>query len=518
MRENEILTPAEIYSIYVNGWREEDYGRMEPDEAKRQAFKVRAENFISDFAQQIIQANNFSDPDQQKVIQDNNLQVGQMVFYLHSSDIHRALDAWKEDKVHSVDHSYDVFQKMKQMKKLAGPEDGLADIDDQLLELLAILHDFGEFLPIYEVAEKDGKKYFKKNHDQKFQATNHHKIIATAVWQVFRDIRDNQDKHKYPFDLDARSVRELVISLLYHDFFWSDPPESEVVDLGKYLGVVGGLLADADRLVGKTAEGIARNAAFAEGSSYAFLNLLPEIMARWIMRSGNLFDGFSCLFPEFSSPLYLFHTEIGRKMYEQRKMEFKKEMLAFYSSKYKEGWKYIEKLYSNEDGRIEIGVFSRSDKGWINGKKGITFEQNGELNEIYNIEASVKELDAKRVNKTDVKFSDEIRERYRQLFEEMVKIPISETHMERKNKVVDLADRQMYGYSVLTDFSEKPDQLIQNMLDPSLLQYKTVEELCEKISASFDAFVAYKEEHDDQKKVRGRAKFRQKPSRPVSHS
>lgn len=227
---------------------------------------------------------------------------------LQPGDMTQNIIAWINDQQHGVRHSYDVFQKAKEVRD----KEEMKDVTDDQLYVRSVLHDAGEFL-----------SRSKKSSEQ------HNYIMAGIANYVGGELK-------------VDDAAQLATDIYFHDYFWMRPTEDHMRELNSKLSPAGKILADADRLVfSDVKEAIKRNRIGSIGRWYMFRDLSVDERFQWRTRTKGLYDGFCALLAEFNGPDYLFYTKIGKEMNRERNKQFEDEMVAFYRNEYNEGRKML---------------------------------------------------------------------------------------------------------------------------------------------------------------------------------
>lgn len=229
----------------------------------------------------------------------------------------KGVDDWIQDSVHGVEHSYRVYQKAIELKRM-DPEN--SHIDERYLMLMAIIHDLAEFLPLYspdDLSQPDADK------DERWKSQNHPRIMAALV----RKIGEN---------FGIKDSRQLARDILYHDFYWEKPSLKRQKKIADKLSSAGKILADADKLVANSSNPSHREAAenaiercFSYGVGREYLirpDLTKEERDAWWPRSVGLFDGLTVVLQQFNAPDHAFFTEQGGGQYQDKKGYFKEAL------------------------------------------------------------------------------------------------------------------------------------------------------------------------------------------------
>ena len=361
-------------------------------------------------------------------------------------DLKARLKSWITDKAHGVRHSYAVYVRALELKaeELArGNYD--FDVNDKALELRAILHDIGEFIPVYD---QNNQLFIKKTKAEKaddtWQFRRHDQLIAIAVGRIGRE-------------LGIDDTQQLARALRHHDFYWSRPSEEASQRMKDSLTPTDWLFIDADRLVGDSvSEQISRNRDNSMGKWYALRgDLSAEDRDEWQLRTGGLFDGSSALYREFSGEDYWFYTEAGQEKNRQKSQEFLKSYREYYISQYRAGWKLIAQAREYK-WPVEVGLRGEKD-----GNKSAIVEAP-EMTSALSAEMSDAEL----------------RGQFAVLMNTAVTGKENPKFIDPKTG----EPRKYYGYSIRVN---------ENFwLDPSILRFEDEEALGQALTRSFNEYQA----------------------------
>jgi hypothetical protein len=348
-----------------------------------------------------------------------------------AKDVEDAVLRWLADKAHGVGHSFAVFQREVEFRdaELARQND-VFDVPNEDLELRAVLHDIGEFLPVYDQQNE-------KIDNQDWQFRRHAQIISLLVLKIGRLLK-------------VDDARQLAMDVRHHDFYWKRPTPKMATRMQESLSPAGQLLADADRLVGENVQdAIVRNRSVSLGKWYFLRELTGEERAQWRVRTGGIFDGVSAVLTEFSGQDHWFYTQTAREINRQKQTDFRQGLVDFYVQQYRGSWQRLRQALTNGE-TIEIGV--KADKG--SNPAGVTL------------------LTEKAIliqpNMTD--------EQLREVFNELLQTPVAG----QKNS--QFPDREFYGYSLRTNG--------QDWLDPSILRFANEEELTNALDEAIAEYSA----------------------------
>ncbi len=345
-----------------------------------------------------------------------------------SADLHESIFLWLTDKAHGVIHSYDVFQRALELRNAERAAQQVEyDISDEELEMRAILHDIGEFLPVYDATGK-------KRIDKSYQARKHPQIISLIVRKIARE-------------LHADDAHQLAIDLRHHDHYWNRPSRENAAQMKQRLSPAGQLLADGDRLVGEdVATAIARSGNMAVGKSYLIKDFPASERATWKTRTFGLFDGLSALFTEFVGEEYWLYTDAGKKLNKEKQEKFQEVLISYYQDRYQKGWEILEKA-REEKQPIQIGI-----KGEVDGN------QNAVTKTPTGIEVRSDMSDAEM----------------RAVFEKLINIPVPSTPNTQ------FPNREYFGYALQVNGDV--------WLDPSLLRFASKEALAAEFVKSIEEY------------------------------
>jgi hypothetical protein len=267
------------------------------------------------------------------------------------AELEDQLKLWIADKAHGVRHSYALYERSLELKaeELAKGNTQF-DVDEEALELRAILHDFGEFIPVYDSSGQLFRKTTGDGRvDEAWQFRRHDQLIAIAVQRIGRA-------------LGIDDTQQLARALRHHDFYWSRPSEEASQKMKESLTPTDWLFIDADRLVGDSvSEQISRNRDNSMGKWYILRgDLSPEDRDEWQLRTGGLFDGSAALYREFSGEDYWFYTDAGKERNRQKRQDFLDSYREFYLSQYRSGWELIAQAREHH-WPIEVGLRGEKD-------------------------------------------------------------------------------------------------------------------------------------------------------------
>jgi len=338
-------------------------------------------------------------------------------FSLNNDNLNLVLMSWKDDPQHGVEHSFNVYQLMKEINNKEKLE-----IADSELFLRAILHDFGEFIPFIR-----GDKEISRSD----RSSKHHKYMWFMILVAAKSLDLNQN--------------ELAIDIFHHDDFYRGLSKEQIQHTKNSISLAGQVLSDADKLAIDSDATIKRNRIGSLGKWY-FLrqDLTDEERKKWQPRKGGLYDGFSALVREFNGPDWGIYTEIGKKLFNERKTDFKEKLAEYYKHEYLKGWEILDRAQTEHGWQIK---FALKDKDEI----------------IHIPERQLPE-----------NFSEmEIREQ----ISNITKIPVIKKST---------PERKYFGYSIrVTDPSG-----VQTWLDPSILNYENLQELAKNLIKAVDEFSA----------------------------
>jgi len=261
--------------------------------------------------------------------------------------LYAGLLSWIQDGTHGAAHSYDVYTRTKEIRDLEKSNQNVeTEISDDELLIRAVLHDLGEFLPVFnqEVETRNdplGKEWKTKKHNR---------VMAIILRKL--------GKH-----LVVEDAQQLAKDIWHHDDYWSKPTQKRMQELESRLTPAGKLLADGDRLVGdEPSDEVRRNR---ENSLGKWFFLRPDLTARergeWQVRTGGLFDGMSAVLTEFTGQDHWFYTQTARELNKKKKEKFRSVLIDFYTNQYTQGWGVLGDAVEQRQ-PIEFGLRGKTEE------------------------------------------------------------------------------------------------------------------------------------------------------------
>lgn len=226
------------------------------------------------------------------------------------------LDAFTIDKIHGVNHSFDVYRGMRW---LAQQDDQLNKQEDGKYQALAVLHDLAQFLPFHNPYTGETFKGNKRK--------LHARIMAVATQWFGKKLH-----------LSQKNIQEISLGIRTHDDYYQGEKHEGL----PYLGQV---LSDADKLFGavfdtdptvlakKTME---RNLEGLQGPKGWYL-VRPELTQadrnQWQYGDRWNLDGISAVYKDFYNPIG-FYTPAAQQLGQVRRKAFEQIMDEIYGYEY----------------------------------------------------------------------------------------------------------------------------------------------------------------------------------------
>lgn len=365
----------------------------------------------------------------------------QQHFYPNATEFQETIRRWLADKEHGAQHSYAVFLRMRDLHNeelaLQTDETETQLPSDEELALWAILHDFGEYLPVRQYMLEQSAYEQDELKNKQWRSRHHAQLIALTISRVGRR-------------LGADDATQLAKDVLSHDYYWRKPTPEQMERKAAKLSPSGKLLADADRLVGESAyAAIGRNRKNSLGKWYMLRDLTGDDRLAWQERTGGIFDGMSAVLPEFTGPDHWFYTLAARNRNDQKRSEFRQDLLDFYTQQYEDGWRVLWDAIARE-AHIQVGL--------RDSKQGLVYELPNGIQ--LSRELSESELKAQ--------------------LEKLVNTPVAGKENPNFIDPTTGEPRQFFGYSLCIDG--------ETWLDPSILRFADAGALRQRLLSDAEQF------------------------------
>lgn len=265
------------------------------------------------------------------------------------SEIVGAIDRWRQDDVHGVRHSYDVYQASLNIAE----KDQLI-VDNPTLFVLATIHDLSEFLPLID--HRTGQVLSGDQESTCQQHLKEQKHDVLMAWLL-----------RYISTSGLVTLpKTLAHDVLHHDVFWSRPSRHQMDKISRSISIEGAVLADADRLVNGGRQdlnlddsvyfNILRSWQYGIGREFFYRDLPPEDRFKWRKRTAGLFDCLSSLVAEFTAPDYVFHTQSGKFLNQYKKSVFNNQLQLFLSELYQTQTSQFSRIANSPGLKVEYGL------------------------------------------------------------------------------------------------------------------------------------------------------------------
>lgn len=441
----------------------------EKENEDREAFKAQAFTFMIKFSTHLQSIRSRE--------KDINGFLSQK-FHFEMDDLVNAVTAWMSDEVHGANHSYALYVKYNELEarnvKLGSEP---SQVSDNLVRIGCIIHDFGEFVPLYFLS----KDKFGQRNTEVPQQKYHDAIIAKVMKEVTHYLIAQGEQ------IDIQDARQFIFDISRHDYFWSSPSPEEMDVMNRKRSQFGRDIADADRLaidkllMEKMADkfgnyftdlpqeerlkmfeflqALEKNRLFSEGNGYVIRDLLASFREKWGPRTGRMFDSLCALFREFLAPEYLLSSEAAREEHREKRRVFTQVLIEYYTKSYRNGWKLIQSI---------VGPSAHGERAKPDAVMYVAAYKKDKKTQQYEV---WKELPTEFSDSLTQPLHEMSIHQLRELFNSLLSIPITLEESERDDRPL-YKDLDSFGYSLLIEQNG-----VQFMLDPSILRFESEEEL-----------------------------------------